>query len=28
MGTKLVVSMWPTINGASENYNYMRDKIC
>lgn len=25
MDTKLVASMWPTINGASENYNYMRD---
>lgn len=25
MDTKLVVSMWPTINGASENYHYMRD---
>ena len=25
MDTKLVVSMWPTINGASENFNYMRD---
>ena len=26
MGTKLVVSMWPTINEKSENYRYMRDK--
>lgn len=25
MDTKLVVSMWPTINGASENFNYMRN---
>lgn len=25
MNTKLVVSMWPTINGNSENYSYMRD---
>lgn len=25
MGTKLAVSMWPTINGASENFNFMRD---
>ena len=25
MGTKLVVSMWPTINEKSENYAYMRD---
>lgn len=25
MGTKLVVSMWPTINDNSENYSYMRD---
>ena len=25
MGTKLVVSMWPTINENSENYWYMRD---
>ncbi len=25
MGTKLVVSMWPTINEKSENYRYMRD---
>ncbi len=25
MGTKLVVSMWPTINENSENYSYMRD---
>ena len=25
MGVRLVVSMWPTINGGSENYNYMRD---
>ncbi len=25
MGTKLVVSMWPTINEDSENYSYMRD---
>lgn len=25
MGTKLVVSMWPTINENSENYAYMRD---
>ena len=25
MGTKLVVSMWPTINENSENYRYMRD---
>lgn len=23
--TKLVVSMWPTINGGSENYHYMRN---
>ena len=25
MGVRLVVSMWPTINGGSENYNFMRD---
>ena len=25
MGTRLVVSMWPTINENSENYSYMRD---
>ncbi len=25
MGTKLVVSMWPTINEKSENYQYMLD---
>lgn len=25
MGMKLVVSMWPTINEKSENYQYMRD---
>lgn len=25
MGTKLAVSMWPTINENSENYAYMRD---
>jgi alpha-D-xyloside xylohydrolase len=25
MGTKLIVSMWPTINEKSENYYYMRD---
>ena len=25
MGTKLVVSMWPTINESSENYYFMRD---
>ncbi len=25
MGTKLIVSVWPTINGQSENYAYMRD---
>lgn len=25
MDTKLVVSMWPTINGGSENFNYMRN---
>ena len=25
MGTKLMVSTWPTINGGSENFNYMRD---
>ena len=25
MGTKLVVSMWPTINPASENYRHMSD---
>jgi len=25
MGTKLVVSMWPTINEKSENYWYMKD---
>ncbi len=25
MGTKLMVSIWPTINPNSENYNYMRD---
>lgn len=25
MDTKLVVSMWPTINGGSENYSYMRN---
>ncbi len=25
MGTKLVVSMWPTINEKSENYSFMRD---
>lgn len=25
MDTKLVVSMWPTINGASENFDYMRN---
>lgn len=25
MDTKLVVSMWPTINGGSENYHYMRN---
>lgn len=25
MGTKLVVSMWPTINENSENYSHMRD---
>lgn len=25
MNTKLVVSMWPTINGNSENYSRMRD---
>ncbi len=25
MGTRLMVSIWPTINPASENYNYMRD---
>lgn len=25
MNTKLVVSVWPTVNGSSENYNYMRD---
>lgn len=26
MGTKLVVSIWPTINENSENYNYMKSK--
>lgn len=25
MNTKLVVSMWPTINSGSENFSYMRD---
>ncbi len=25
MNTKLVVSVWPTINGGSENYSHMRD---
>ena len=25
MGTKLIVSVWPTINERSENYGYMRD---
>ncbi len=25
MGTKLMVSIWPTINSNSENYNYMRN---
>lgn len=25
MGTKLIVSMWPTINEKSENYQYMSD---
>ncbi len=25
MGTRLVVSVWPTINGGTENYYYMRD---
>lgn len=25
MNTKLIVSMWPTINENSENYSYMRD---
>ncbi len=25
MGTRLMVSIWPTINPASENYNHMRD---
>ncbi len=25
MGTRLMVSIWPTINPNSENYNYMRD---
>ncbi len=25
MGVKLAVSMWPTINGGSENFNHMRD---
>lgn len=25
MGTRLIVSMWPTINEHSENYAYMRD---
>ena len=25
MGTRLVVSVWPTVNGTSENYGYMRD---
>ncbi len=25
MGVKLMVSMWPTINGKSENYGYMLD---
>ncbi len=25
MGTKLMVSVWPTINPNSENYNYMRN---
>lgn len=24
MGTKLVVSVWPTINGGSENYDFMK----
>lgn len=24
MNTRLIVSMWPTINGGSENYHYMR----
>ncbi len=26
MGTKLIVSVWPTINEHSENYRYMRDR--
>ena len=25
MGTKLIVSVWPTVNGASENYRHMRE---
>ena len=25
MGTKLIVSVWPTVNGASENYWYMKE---
>lgn len=25
MGTKLIISVWPTVNGASENYWYMKD---
>ncbi len=25
MGTRLVVSVWPTVNGNSENYAYLRD---